>query len=58
MSLTKKHTEYINWVNELKTLIQKTQIKASISVNRELLGLNWTIGNQFLRTLIKQIGEN
>ena len=39
MSLTKKHTEYINWVNELKTLIQRTQIKASISVNRELMGL-------------------
>jgi len=42
--LIKKHTEYFNWVNELKTLIQKTQIKASISVNRELLGLYWTIG--------------
>ena len=44
MNLTKKHTEYISWVNELKTLIQKTQIKASIIVNRELLGLYWTIG--------------
>jgi len=44
MNLTKKHTEYINWVNELKTLIQRTQIKASITVNRELLGLYWTIG--------------
>jgi len=44
MNLTKKNTEYISWVNELKTLIQKTQIKASISVNRELLGLYWTIG--------------
>ncbi|MEA1979515.1 MAG: PDDEXK nuclease domain-containing protein [candidate division Zixibacteria bacterium] len=44
MNLTKKHAEYIRWVNELKTLIQKTQIKASISVNRELLGLYWTIG--------------
>lgn len=44
MNLIKKHTEYINWVNELKGLIQNTQIKASISVNRELLGLYWTIG--------------
>ena len=44
MNLIKKHTEYINWVNELKTLIQKTQIKAVISVNRELLSLYWTIG--------------
>ena len=44
MNLTKNHTEYISWVNDLKILIQKTQIKASISVNRELLGLYWTIG--------------
>ena len=44
MKLTKEHTEYISWVNGLKTLIQKTQIKASISVNRELLGLYWAIG--------------
>ena len=46
MNLIKKHTEYIRWVNELKSLIQKTQIKASISVNKELLGLildNWKI---------------
>jgi len=44
MNLTKKHTEYIRWVNELKTLIQKTQIKVSISANKELLYLYWTIG--------------
>ena len=41
--MTKQLTEYISWVNELKILIQKTQIKAAISVNRELLGLYWTI---------------
>jgi len=44
MNIEKYNTEYINWVNELKTLIQRTQIKASVSVNRELLGLYWTIG--------------
>ncbi len=44
MKLSKKHTEYQNWVNELKTLIQKTQIKAAIAVNRELLELYWSIG--------------
>ncbi len=44
MSLSNKNNEYINWVNELKNLIQKTQIKAAISVNRELLKLYWTIG--------------
>jgi len=42
--MIKRHREYINWVNELKNLIQKTQVKASISVNRELLGLYWNIG--------------
>jgi predicted nuclease of restriction endonuclease-like (RecB) superfamily len=42
--MIKKHSEYINWVNGLKNLIQKTQIKAAISVNKELLGLYWTIG--------------
>ncbi len=44
MKLTNKHTEYQNWVNELKSLIQKTQIKAAIAVNRELLKLYWSIG--------------
>jgi len=44
MNLTKKHTEYIRWLNELKSLIQKTQIKVSISVNKKLLSLSWTIG--------------
>ncbi len=44
MNMIKRHREYINWVNELKNLIQKTQVKASISVNRELLGLYWNIG--------------
>ena len=44
MKLEKKHTDYINWVTELKTLIQRTQIKASIVVNRELLSLYWKIG--------------
>ena len=44
MNLMNNNTEYIKWVNELKGLIQKTQIKASISVNKELLKLYWTIG--------------
>ncbi len=44
MSLIKYNTDYVNWVNELKGLIQKTQIKASLSVNIELLKLYWNIG--------------
>jgi len=44
MNLTKQNREYIEWVGELKALIQTAQIKASISVNKELLNLYWTIG--------------
>lgn len=35
---------YIEWVNEIKEKIQSAQIKASISVNQELLELYWNIG--------------
>lgn len=44
MDLIKHNNEYIQWVDELKRLIQKSQIKASISVNVELLKLYWNIG--------------
>ena len=40
----KKNNEYIHWVKELKGLISKSQIKASISINRQLLSLYWDIG--------------
>ncbi|MCT4613782.1 MAG: hypothetical protein N4A49_02780 [Marinifilaceae bacterium] len=43
MKIEKLNSEYISWVNELKSLIQTTQIKASISVNRELINLYWEI---------------
>ncbi|MBN2824161.1 MAG: DUF1016 domain-containing protein, partial [Campylobacterales bacterium] len=36
--------EYINWVVELKHLIHTSQIKASLSVNREMLAMYWDIG--------------
>ena len=44
MDIEKYNTEYITWVKELKSLIQKTQIKASLAVNSELIGLYWNIG--------------
>ena len=44
MDLEKQNKEYFEWVDELKSLIQKTQIKASIMVNKELLSLYWNIG--------------
>jgi predicted nuclease of restriction endonuclease-like (RecB) superfamily len=40
----KTNKEYINWVVELKQLINSSQIKASLSVNREMLTMYWEIG--------------
>lgn len=37
-------TEYRKWMEELKSEIQKSQIKAAISVNKRLLDLYWRIG--------------
>ena len=36
--------QYKEWIGELKDKIRTTQIKAAISVNRELLGLYWDLG--------------
>jgi hypothetical protein len=36
--------EYHVWVIELKSKIQSAQLKAAISVNKELLSLYWEIG--------------
>lgn len=44
MDLVKQNKEYLEWVIDLKNLIQSSQIKASIMVNRELLILYWNIG--------------
>ena len=44
MNVIQNNKEYICWVKELKGLISSSQIKASISVNRELLSLYWRIG--------------
>jgi len=41
---SKTNEEYINWVIELKRLINSSQIKASLSVNREMLAMYWEIG--------------
>ena len=44
MNLEKHNSAYLKWVKELKNLIQKTQIKAAIAVNQELIKLYWNIG--------------
>lgn len=40
--------EYRQWIVAIKGRIQASQIKAAVSVNRELLELYWSIGEQIL----------
>jgi predicted nuclease of restriction endonuclease-like (RecB) superfamily len=41
-----KHSDYHNWLNELKIRIKNSQIKAALSVNKELIALYWDLGRQ------------
>lgn len=44
MELIQNTSEYKNWIEELKSEIQKSQIKAAISLNQTLFDLYWRIG--------------
>jgi len=44
MNLSVRNKEYIEWLDKLKSRIRKTQIKAALSANAELLQLYWDIG--------------
>ena len=37
-------SDYIKWLNRLKSKIQNAQIKAALSANAELISLYWEIG--------------
>ncbi len=43
--------EYKVWISEIKEKISSAQIKASLSVNREMLGLYWEIGKSISEKL-------
>lgn len=38
--------DYSDLLDQLKSDIQKTQLKAALSVTKELIGLYWRIGRQ------------
>lgn len=42
----KLHQDYRQWLTELKENIRKSQIKAAIAVNSELIHLYWNLGEQ------------
>jgi predicted nuclease of restriction endonuclease-like (RecB) superfamily len=43
-----KDNEYRNWLKELKNKIKTSQIKASISVNTEMILMYWDLGRQIV----------
>ena len=43
-----KHADYRDWIGELKQQIQRSQIKAALSVNSQLIMLYWDLGRQIV----------
>lgn len=48
MSLLKQDKDYSDFLRELKIRIQSAQIKAAVSVNRELIGLYWELAEKIV----------
>ena len=44
--------EYTQWVVELKQRVKNAQIKAAVRVNRELINLYWSIGQDIVERKI------
>ena len=42
------NNEYKEWIADIKSRLQATQIKASIAVNNELLGFYWELGSDIV----------
>lgn len=47
-SLARVPSGYADWLADVKARIQAAQLRASLAVNRELLGLYWHIGREIL----------
>lgn len=48
MSELAKSDDYQHWIVSIKSRVQASQIKAAVSVNRELLELYWFLGEQII----------
>ena len=62
-----KHSEYRDWLRDLKQQIKSGQIKAALSVNSHLIMLYWDMGRQIVEKqekakwgsgLIKQLSKD
>ncbi len=51
-----RDSEYTNWIEQIKDLVKRTQIKASIIVNQELIKLYWQIGRSLAEASIQKNG--
>jgi predicted nuclease of restriction endonuclease-like (RecB) superfamily len=49
MTALNQNNEYASWLKELKSTIQKRQIKAAVAVNNELLLLYWELGKEIVQ---------
>ena len=59
MELEKRNKDYIEWLNNIKSRIRTSQIKASLSANSELIRLYWDIGKDiFEKQEIKGWGNS
>lgn len=48
MNELQTNTDYKNWLIELKTNIKRSQIKAALAVNSQLIQLYWDLGKQIV----------
>jgi predicted nuclease of restriction endonuclease-like (RecB) superfamily len=49
MTALNQNNEYTSWLKELKSTIQKRQIKAAVAVNNELILLYWELGKEIVQ---------
>jgi predicted nuclease of restriction endonuclease-like (RecB) superfamily len=49
MIILNQNIEYSNWLKELKTTIQKRQLKAAVAVNNEIIMLYWELGKEIVQ---------
>ncbi|MDP3878051.1 MAG: PDDEXK nuclease domain-containing protein [Methylobacter sp.] len=54
IALTEPPSGYNDWLVDLKSRIHNTQQRATLAVNRELVGLYWHIGTDILQRQVQQ----
>lgn len=49
--------EYNRWLESIKRKIKSAQLKAAVSVNAQLIELNWDLGKEIVDKQRNQTGE-